>query len=363
MKPCRPILILAIAAATAISSFAQVRKYSNAFLDIGAGARGLALSSAQVATVSDATSGYWNPAALVHLKNNVNFSLMHAEYFAGIAKYDYGTFAVPLKDKKSAIGFSMLRFAVDDIPNTIELFEPDGTINYDNIQSFSVSDWAFIFSFARKLKVEGLSLGGNAKIIYRNAGDFATAWGFGLDVGANYHLKQFRFGIMAKDITGTFNAWSFSFTEREKEVLVSTGNILPENSLEVTVPKVILGAAYEVNIKDKFKILPELDFEMTTDGKRNVPIRTNAVSFDPRFGLELSYANIIFLRGGVGNIQKSTDDETGEKIVTVQPNIGIGLQVKTFSLDYAFTDIGNASDALYSHVFSLNLGINKRKTP
>jgi len=363
MKPCRPILILAIAVATAISSFAQVRKYSNAFLDIGAGARGLALSSAQVATVSDATAGYWNPAALVHLKSNVNFSLMHAEYFAGIAKYDYGTFAVPLKDKKSAIGFSMLRFAVDDIPNTIELFEPDGTINYDNIKSFSVSDWAFIFSFARKLKIKGLSLGGNAKIIYRNAGDFASAWGFGLDVGANYHLKQFRFGVMAKDITGTFNAWSFNFTEREKEVLVSTGNIIPENSLEVTVPKVILGAAYEVNIKDKFKILPELDFEMTTDGKRNVPIRTNAVSFDPRFGLELSYANIIFLRGGVGNIQKSTDDETGEKIVTVQPNIGIGLQVKTYSLDYAFTDIGNASDALYSHVFSLNLGINKRKTP
>ncbi len=362
MKPCRPILILAIAVAAVTSSFAQVRKYSNAFLDIGAGGRGFALSSAQVATVSDATAGYWNPAALVHLKSNMNFSVMHAEYYAGIAKYDYGTFAVPLKDKKSAIGFSMLRFAIDDIPNTLELIEPDGTININNVKSFSVSDWAFLFSFARKLKVEGLSLGGNAKIIYRNAGDFATAWGFGLDVGANYHLKQFRFGIMAKDITGTFNAWSFSFTEREKEVLVSTGNIIPENSLEVTVPKVILGAAYEVNIKDKFKILPELDFEMTTDGKRNVPIRTNAVSFDPRFGLELSYANIIFLRGGVGNIQKSTDDETGEKIVTVRPNIGIGLQVKTFSLDYAYTNIGNASDELNSHVFSLNIGINKRKT-
>lgn len=359
MRFCRPILVLALTVLATITSFAQVRKYSNAFLDIGAGARGMALSSAQVATVSDATAGYWNPAALVHLKSNVNFSLMHAEYFAGIAKYDYGTFAVPLKDKKSAIGFSMLRFAVDDIPNTINLFEDDGTINYDNIKSFSVSDWAFIFSFARKLKVEGLSLGGNAKIIYRNAGSFATAWGFGLDVGANYHLKQFRFGLMAKDITGTFNAWSFSFTEKEKEVLQATGNIIPENSLEVTVPKIIFAAAYEFRIKKKFVILPELDFEMTTDGKRNVPIRTDAVSFDPRFGLELSYANIIYLRGGVGNIQKSINEE-GERITTVQPNIGIGIQVKTVSLDYALTNIADDSN-MYSHVFSLNIGVNKRK--
>ncbi|HXH18835.1 MAG TPA: PorV/PorQ family protein [Chitinophagales bacterium] len=360
MKSIQPLAILVITAVS-FSAFSQVRKYSNAFLDIGAGARGLSLASAQVATVGDATSGYWNPAALTRVKNNVNLSLMHAEYFAGIAKYDVGAFAIPLKDRKSFIGFSMLRFAVDDIPNTLELFEPDGSINYDNIQSFSVADWAFIFSFAQKFqKAEGLSLGGNAKIIYRNAGDFATAWGFGLDFSASYQLKQWRFGVMGRDVTSTFNAWSFNFTEEEKEVLVTTGNIIPENSLEVTVPKFIFAAAYEVNIKDKFGILPELDFEMTTDGKRNVPIRTNAVSFDPRFGLELNYSDIIYLRGGIGNIQKSTDD-AGEKIITFQPSIGIGLQIKTFGLDYAFTDIGNQSDALYSHVFSLHIGINKKK--
>ena len=286
---------------------------------------------------------------------------MHAEYFAGIAKYDYGAFAVPMKDKNRVIGFSAIRFAVDDIPNTLNLFEPDGSINYDNIKSFSVADWAFIFSYAQKVKETGLSLGGNTKIIYRIAGDFATAWGFGLDFAAAYDIKQWRFGLMGKDVTGTFNAWNFNFTDKEKAVLVSTGNIIPENSLEVTVPKFIFAAAYEVNIKDKFKILPELNFEMTTDGKRNVPIRTDAVSFDPRFGLELNYLDIIYLRGGVGNIQRSTDD-FGEKIVTFQPNIGLGLQIKSFGIDYAFTDIGNQSDALYSHVFSLNIGINKKKT-
>ena len=139
-----------------LACVSQVRKYSNAFLDIGVGGRGLAMSSAQVATVRDATAGFWNPAALARVKNNINLSLMHSEYFAGIAKYDYGSVAVPFKDKQRVIAFSMIRFAVDDIPNTLELFEDDGTINYDNIKSFSVGDYSFMFSFAQKFKkIEG----------------------------------------------------------------------------------------------------------------------------------------------------------------------------------------------------------------
>ncbi|MBO9572986.1 MAG: hypothetical protein J7497_12395, partial [Chitinophagaceae bacterium] len=68
---------------------AQFRKYSNEFLNIGAGARGLAMGSAQVASVNDGSSGYWNPAGLVNVKDNPQLSIMHAEYFAGIGKYDY----------------------------------------------------------------------------------------------------------------------------------------------------------------------------------------------------------------------------------------------------------------------------------
>lgn len=47
---------------------AQFRKYSNEFLNIGAGARGLAMGSAQIASVKDGSAGYWNPAGLVEVK-------------------------------------------------------------------------------------------------------------------------------------------------------------------------------------------------------------------------------------------------------------------------------------------------------
>src|SRR4051812_28870828 len=130
-----------------LSAFAQFRKYSNEFLNIGAGARGLAMGGAQVASVEDGTAGYWNPAGLVGVKDIPSLHVMHAEYFAGIGKYDYASLAVPLADKKRVVGLSILRFAVDDIPNTLFLVEPDGSLNYNNIRSFSSADYAFLLSY------------------------------------------------------------------------------------------------------------------------------------------------------------------------------------------------------------------------
>ncbi|MDB5191191.1 MAG: hypothetical protein JWQ96_754, partial [Segetibacter sp.] len=191
---------------------AQFRKYSNEFLNIGAGARALAMGGAQVASVNDATAGYWNPAGLVGVKTVPSVHLMHAEYFSGIGKYDYGSVAIPLNDKRRVLGLSILRFAVDDIPNTLYLVEPDGSINYNNIRTFSSADYGFLLSYSQKIKDEEndkLSFGGNVKIIHRKVGSFATAWGFGLDAGVQYQHNRLKLGIAARDVTTTFNAWSF----------------------------------------------------------------------------------------------------------------------------------------------------------
>ncbi|MBC8033774.1 MAG: hypothetical protein H7Y03_06485, partial [Chitinophagaceae bacterium] len=198
--------------------YGQFRKYSNEFLNIGAGGRGLAMGSSQVASVKDGTAGYWNPAGLVHIKDQPQLNIMHAEYFAGIGKYDFGSLAIPLKDKRRTIALSLLRFAVDDIPNTIFLVEADGTLNYNNITSFSSSDYAFLLSYAQPVKLgnpnRSLNIGVNAKIIHRKVGKFATAWGFGLDAGLRMERDNWSVGIVAKDITTTFNAWSFNFNEK-----------------------------------------------------------------------------------------------------------------------------------------------------
>ena len=158
MKQPKAFLTLLITF-TALTASPQFRKYSNEFLNIGAGARGLAMGSSQVATVHDGSSGYWNPAGLVGVKDNPELNLMHAEYFAGIGKYDYASVAFPAANNKRTIGITGLRFAVDDIINTLFLVEPDGSLNYNNIQAFSSADYAFIFSFAQKLKESEKKIG------------------------------------------------------------------------------------------------------------------------------------------------------------------------------------------------------------
>ncbi|HEY1202113.1 MAG TPA: hypothetical protein VGE79_14070, partial [Niastella sp.] len=227
-------------------SYAQFRKYSNEFLNIGAGARGLAMASAQVASVSDGTAGYWNPAGLVNVKDNPQVNLMHAEYFAGIGKYDYGSLAIPLKDNKRVLGLSLLRFAVDEIPNTTALVEADGSIDFQNVTSFSAADYAFLVSLAQQIKSTGkskISGGVNAKIIHRKAGDMATAWGFGFDAGIQVVNNKWKIGIMARDVTTTFNAWSFSLPQRMQEVFYRTGNDIPSKTTELTAPKLIVGGS------------------------------------------------------------------------------------------------------------------------
>lgn len=336
----------------------EARKYSNEFLAIGVGARALGMSNAYVTSVNDVTSGYWNPAGLTKIKKDFQVGLMHAEYFAGIAKYDYGGFAANI-DSASAFGFSIVRFGVDDIPNTTQLIDADGNVDYNRISSFSAADYAFMFSYARKAKIPGLSYGANVKIIYRNIGEFAQAWGFGLDAGAQYDYKKWKFGVMARDITSTFNAWTSSLDQETIDVFIRTDNELPENGIEVTLPKVILGIGREVKISNKFTALGEIDFDFSTDGKRNVLITGDPVSIDPHMGMEFGYSEIVFLRLGVGNFQKVTDILKNDKI-TYQPNFGIGIQFRGIAIDYAFTDIGNRSDALYSNIFSLKFDINKQ---
>lgn len=347
--------MLAIAT-TAVN--AQTPKYSNEFLGIGVGARALAMSGAQCALTDDASAGYWNPAGLAQVKGNLQLNFMHSEYFAGIAKYDYGSLAAPI-DATKTVGVSVIRFAVDNIIDSTDLIDKDNNINYDRLKTFSSADYAFLLSFAKKMKKEGLRLGGNAKIIHRKAGDFAKAWGFGIDAGVQYDKNHWRLGAVGKDITSTFNAWSFN-TEKLKDVFAQTGNEIPQNGLEITLPRLVIGAAYQTAISKKISFAPELDADITFDGKRNVLIKSNPVSVDPKFGFEFGYDDFIFLRAGLGNIQeiKNIDQSTS---TSVQPNMGVGLRLKNLTIDYALTNIGHNSGELYSNVFSLKLIINKQK--
>lgn len=338
-------------------SFSQSAKYSNDFLNIGVGARWMALGSTGVSMGNNVESAYWNPAGLVGMSKPYEFAALHASYFAGMAGYNHLAFGHKL-DTSSAVAFSVIRFGVDDIPNTTDLVDADGNINYDRIKMFSVADYAFLLSYARNLPIEGLTVGGNAKIIYRNVGKFANAWGFGIDLGARYTLNDWVFGANFRDVTTTFNFWAFNSDELEITVGDSTFNRAPDNSLELTLPQLILGASRKFNLSDGFSVAAELNTAIYFDGKRNTPIATNLASIEPRAGVEAGYNDLVYLRLGINNMQKIKDFDNKKKI-TLQPNLGFGVKLKSIYIDYALTNVGSFGASKYSNIFSLRWEIGK----
>jgi hypothetical protein len=343
---------------------AQFVTYSNDFMNIGAGAAAMAMGGAQVSSVHDATAGYYNPAGLMGVKDKPDFSLMHAEYFAGIGKYDYASGAFPINDGKRVLGFTLLRFAVDDIPNTLYLVDPQtGAIDYNNIQSFSTADYAFLFSFAQKIKEtenSRLSIGFNTKIIYQQVGSFAHAWGFGFDGGLQWMGKNGSLGLMLKDMTTTFNAWSFSFTNQEQQALYLTDNSIPVKSIELTAPQLIVGGSYLFHFGKKVSLRTAVDMDVTFDGQENTLFSSKTVSMNPQIGLEAAYKDFIWLRAGVNNFQQALADGdtlSQKKVWIYQPSIGAGFRIKFITIDYAFTNLANQSDPLYTNVFSLKFDL------
>lgn len=336
--------------------FAQTaRKYSNEFMNIGVDAAALGMSNAVTASSNDVNSGYWNPAGLIGLEDK-QVALMHASYFANIAQYDYAAFATPIDDQ-SAWGISMIRFGVDNILNTTQLIDNQGNIDYNRISLFSTADYGMTFSYARKLQLPGFQYGVNAKVIRRVIGKFASSWGFGFDVGIQFERNDWKFGLMLRDITTTYNVWSIDEAEYNsiKDAIGGQNQELPENT-EITLPKAQLGLSKKFEFHNDTSLLAAANLNMSF-AKTNDIFSTEALSIDPALGFEYGYTDLVFIRAGVGNFQNVVQLDNTKK-VGFQPNIGLGFKYKGIQIDYALTDLGDQSAALYSNIFSVKVDLS-----
>ncbi|NVO08682.1 MAG: PorV/PorQ family protein [Bacteroidales bacterium] len=351
------LLLLFYVSYTAV--FSQTAKYSNDFLSIGVGAKWMGMGNIGSASCNDVGAAYWNPSGLIGMQSRYQIEALHASYFAGMASYNH--IALGYKpDSTSAMAFSVIRFGVDDIPNTIDLIDENGNINYDRLKTFSIADYAFLFSYAKATYIPHLWVGGNAKLIYRNVGKFASAWGFGLDASARYQLNKWLFGATVKDITTTFNLWSFNSKALEITVGDSTYNSASKNNLEITLPRLILGISRTFKINENLNLTAETDFDFTFDGKRNTLISGKPASIDPHFGLEVGYKNIIFIRAGANNIQRNSGFGGGNEL-TLQPSLGVGIKFRSINIDYAMTNAGNQGYSRYSNIFSIRWSFDSFK--
>ncbi len=324
-------------------------------MNIGVDAAALGMANTVTSSSNDVNAVYWNPAGLLALEDG-QVALMHSSYFANIAQYDYAAYAKPI-DERSAWGISLIRFGVDDILNTTELIDTQGTIDYNRVSKFSTADYGFTFSYARKLPLDGLHYGVNAKVIRRIIGKFANSWGFGVDVGLKFEHNDWNIGLMLRDITTTYNVWNINETEyaKIKNAIPGQNQDLPE-STEITLPKAQFGISKKFEYHYDYTFLAAMNLNMEF-AKTNDLIASDFVSIAPAVGLEFGYTDLVFLRTGFGNFQNITQIDNTSKL-SFQPNIGLGFKYNGIQIDYALTDLGNKSAALYSNVFSLKVDLN-----
>ncbi len=297
---------------SSIFSQTVIGKYAGEFLAIGVGGRPLGMGSAFTALANDVTAGYYNPAGLAHL-NYPQISLMHDERFGNLINYNYAAVAIPY-GKDMSFALSVIRLGIDGIPDTRnalvdengnpinDINNPSARIDYSKVKEFSDQDWAFLLTYSKRYS-EKFFYGANVKIIRRNIAEY-DATGIGFDIGALYMPTEKLFlGANVQDITTTLVAWNTGRNE-----LIS--------------PTLKVGGAYLLNILGG-NVSPAIDLDIRFENRKYASqFNIGPVSFDPHFGVEYSYKNVVAVRGGYNDVKQFT--------------VGAGIKLPKLNIDYSF---------------------------
>ncbi len=332
----------------------KVAKYGADFLAGGVGARALGMGGAHVALTRDVSSGYWNPAGLADMVYP-EVAYMHAERFAGVVSFDYGSAAFPI-NAQSTVGISFFRSGVNDIKNTLDAWDAERDQPKPNPESFfttfSAADFAFFVGYARAL-TDRLSIGVTGKMIRRTIGDFADAWGYSFDVGVKYRTGRYVFGANIQDVSTMLQSWSVNQSSLQN-IQDVFGQELPEGGTELVLPVARLGSGFIFPLGEN-ELALGFDLDLAFDGQQANVINLGDVSFHPRLGTEFTYRNVLSFRAGLNRIAYS--DQYG---LDMTPSVGTGIQLRQVAIDYGFGDFaGLVSDLGYSHRISIKLTLEQ----
>jgi hypothetical protein len=157
----------------------KVGTTSAAFLEIGVGARALAMGEAYVAAANDVTSIYWNPAGMALLEKP-GAAFFHSPWLADI-DYFFAAAAVPV-GRASRLGIYTSSVTMDEmLVRTVQ--HPDGTG-----ELFTASSISLGLSYAQIL-ADRFRFGANMKFIHEQIWHM-TASSVAFDVGTLFTTKN-----------------------------------------------------------------------------------------------------------------------------------------------------------------------------
>ncbi|MFQ5708063.1 MAG: PorV/PorQ family protein [bacterium] len=288
------------------------------FLQIGVSARATAMGGSFVALVNDASAAYYNPGALAIIeKRQAMFN--HTTLPAGLRHF-FASYVQPV----SRIGTFALSFIIlttGDIPVTVAFEGPTG-------ETFSASESAIGISYAKRL-TDKFSVGGTAKLIAEDLAGF-TDRVVAFDLGTLYHtgFRQLTLGMAVSNFGPDIDFG----TEKD-----AAGNVVFDGESAQLPITFRFGISVDVLNRRNSKVMVAGQLVQPNDNLRYETI-----------GIEYSYFDTIFLRGGFKVDEENDEDVIGNS-TGFSENFSAGAGVKA-----SFKQFTGNFDFSWVHQQSLN---------
>lgn len=290
---------------------------------IPVGARGTALSGANLATTTGNEAIYWNPAGLGASDKSVDVLFSHQKYLADINV----TFAaISARTGIGNLGLSVTSLGFGDIIETTEQ-SPEGTGAV-----FSPTFFVLGATYSRAM-TDRINAGVTLKLVNESIVS-TSAQAIAFDIGVQYKSDiGLQLGVAMKNF-GSGLRYSGANLERNVEI-PGTEPGAANRWLAVAAQKSELPSVFEIGLAY------DLQLDMLKLQPMAIYRNHNFAGDEITAGLEVSYNNMFFLRGGYAKDINATEDVTGSGTYIFGPSFGFGVdypisQNLHVALDYAY---------------------------
>ncbi|NLP10005.1 PorV/PorQ family protein [bacterium] len=258
-----------------------------AFLEIGVGARAMAMGGAYGAVANDASALYWNPAGIAWV-DRPQCELMHNEWLVN-TDYEFAGFVLPVPSIRSTFGFSLITLDYGkEVVRTVD--RPEGTG-----ETFTGRDLAVALSYGIAF-TDRFSFGISGKFINERIWS-ETSTAAAIDVGVFYStlVKGLKIGACVNNFGSNLELRGRRLrTVVDPDPAVTNYDRVPVNYKTGVYPLPLLfrvGVSYEKAIGAFSQVLFALDVNHPSNTTESVNL-----------GMECGIADMFFLRGGYAGL-------------------------------------------------------------
>lgn len=279
---------------------------------LGAGSRDLALGGANIAGSSGYTAPFWNPARLAGVER-FQVGGLHSRLYDSDVAYQYFGLAAPTLDW-GGFALGVFRLGIDGIE------ERDG----GNLLLGQIEDNRLGFLFAYGRKISGYDLGAAIVMEHHSLGDYNATSSPGLNLAVQRSFQP-----------GWSTVKGISLVVMGRNVIRPSYKLVDEDT---DYPTAFTGS-FTVNL------IPNASWDQSAALSAAV---TKIDGADVRLaaGLEYSFYDLLFLRGGVRDSRLS---------------FGAGLSYRSIGFDYALVDRDMGSLHMFSLTTSFGAPVSERR--